>query len=185
MWIKVEDRLPEIPNNPETPYVKRQFRALCAFEDGDVREMVYIHHHNAHHARARVPRWEETNGRLAYSPPTHWRPLPSHPDVKPLFDCHGTFFYVGDYTQAIDCDLDSGDPHWEQAEFLIPTKWLNAIHAAESDAVSCELTVEAVGDTLNITIQRLPDRPTSDEEMKDINDRIDKALPPEDPGVEY
>jgi hypothetical protein len=53
----------------------------------------------------------------------------------------------------------------------------------EQDRFLCE-TVNVDGKT-RVDLRKIPDRDISDEELKAIHDRIDKALPRDDPGIEY
>lgn len=77
-WIDVNERLPKIP--AEAPGYAKNIHVLCAFDGDRVREMIYAINAYAKTERGRQPRWEETNCKLAYSHPTHWMPLPLHPN---------------------------------------------------------------------------------------------------------
>jgi Lar family restriction alleviation protein len=72
-WIAVSERLPELTMKQHYVYV------LAAFKESQVREMCYSANIYAKTERGREPRWQETSGKLAYSQPTHWQPLPAAP----------------------------------------------------------------------------------------------------------
>jgi hypothetical protein len=53
----------------------------------------------------------------------------------------------------------------------------------EQDRFLCE-TVDVDGKT-RVDLRKIPDKEVSDEELKAIQESIDKALPRDDPGIEY
>lgn len=74
-WISVEDRLPE-PG-------RYGARVMCWGEGwSQPREMKWAANTSAKTEAGRRPRWEETYGRLAFSAPTHWMPLPAAPGLS-------------------------------------------------------------------------------------------------------
>jgi hypothetical protein len=77
-WIKCSERLPEIPLDAP-PYAS--YVPVIAWGEGwnRPRAMNYARNAYAKTLKGGLPRWEETQGSLAYSKPTHWQPLPPPP----------------------------------------------------------------------------------------------------------
>jgi len=72
-WISVKDQLPPLPET------WRENNRWLASDGRTVREMRYAQHATAKTEKGRKPRWEETDGRLAWIEVTHWQPLPAPP----------------------------------------------------------------------------------------------------------
>ncbi|MEW5543469.1 DUF551 domain-containing protein [Pseudomonas soli] len=72
-WIKCSDRLPPIAQawNDNSRWLASDGKA--------VRELCYVQHSSARTEKGRKPRWQETDGRIAWIGVTHWQPLPSPP----------------------------------------------------------------------------------------------------------
>jgi hypothetical protein len=76
-WIRVEDRLPELPGDSADRAVG--VVVLVASEDGRVLAARWVDPPRLGRP-PRPPRWEEYDGsRLLQPVVTHWMPLPTHP----------------------------------------------------------------------------------------------------------
>jgi hypothetical protein len=85
-WISVSERLPEIP--ADVPSYSTYVRVLAVGASGWVSEMRYAVNSYAKTEKGRAPRWEESDGRLAFNQPTHWMPLPASPAASKEGDSH-------------------------------------------------------------------------------------------------
>ncbi len=75
-WIPVSERLPEIDyTQPEYSWSVN----VMTSDGKHVRQLRYISNGYAVTAKGRLPRFEEISGKLAYTTPTHWMPLPAPP----------------------------------------------------------------------------------------------------------
>ena len=77
-WISVDDRLPEIPSGAQA-YVCRV--NVIAWGNGwrEPRQLAWASNQYAKTEKGRAPRWEEADGRLSFSQPTHWMRMPLPP----------------------------------------------------------------------------------------------------------
>lgn len=77
-WTSCSERLPEIPDNAPG---YAAYKVVLVVAGGVVKPMTYARNPYAKTEKGRAPRWQEYNGGLAFSEPTHWCELPEAPDA--------------------------------------------------------------------------------------------------------